>query len=630
MAAPVATARSLPGILAQAALIAVVLALPLALDPYGYALFVATQLGVFVIAAIGLNLLAGYAGQVSLGHGAFIAIGAYATALLTVDHGWSFWLAALAGVVLSALMGVLMALPSFRLSTWYFAFITLAFAQVFEKMIVEWRGLTKGFAGVVGVQPPSLFGHVLTPAGVYWLVAVIAIIGFWLVNNLVRSRFGRGFVAVRDAPAAAQAAGASPARLKMLAFVIAACFAGVAGAFFAVQKTVVTPDDFTAEFSIFFLLTVVLGGLGTRWGPVVGALVFFLVPELLTGLESWRMMVYGAALLALMLFAPHGLVGAARSLFDRLRPKRAARPAEVLLPEAAHVERPAISGLPLEVKDLRKSFGGVVALGGVDLSVASGTCAAIVGPNGSGKTTLLNLVGAYYRRDDGEVLLGGRETKGLSPQQIAGEGLGRTFQTPRLLGELTVLDNVLLGAFRRERASLLSTMLRLPTAMSEAARLRAEAMELLAFVGVADRADDLASETPHGHQRLVEIARALMGGARLIMLDEPAAGLSMAELDRLEQLIRRILALGATVVIVEHHLDLVASIASHVTVLDRGVVLASGAPQAVFADATVMAAYMGERALSDPTSGDQIGDQASGNQPAGDGSRPRPVPAEGA
>jgi len=620
MAASVAKSRSLPGLLVQAALVVIVLALPLALDPYGYPLFVATQLGVYVIAAIGLNLLAGYAGQVSLGHGAFIAIGAYATALLTVDHGWSFWLAALAGVVLSALMGVLMALPSFRLSTWYFAFITLAFAQVFEKMIVEWRGLTKGFAGVVGVQPPSVFGHVLEPAGVYWLVAIIAIIGFWLVNNIVHSRFGRGFVAVRDAPAAAQAAGASPARLKLLAFVIAACFAGVAGAFFAVQKTVVTPDDFTAEFSIFFLLTVVLGGLGTRWGPVVGALVFFLVPELLTGLESWRMMVYGAALLALMLFAPHGLVGAARSLFDRLRPKQAAQPAETVPPEAAHeaahVERPAISGLSLEVKDLRKSFGGVVALGGVDLSVAPGTCAAIVGPNGSGKTTLLNVVGAYYRRDAGAVLLGGRETKGLSPQQIAGEGLGRTFQTPRLLGELTVLDNVLLGAYRRERASLAGTMLRLPGAMLEAAQLRAEAMELLAFVGVADRAHDLASETPHGHQRLVEIARALMGGARLIMLDEPAAGLSLTELDRLEQLIRRILALGATVVIVEHHLDLVASIASHVTVLDRGAVLASGSPQAVFADAAVMAAYMGERALNDP--------------PAGDLCHPRPAEAEGA
>lgn len=592
-----ANIRGRLSLVALAALLVVVLALPLALDHHGYALFVATQLGVFVIAAIGLNLLAGYAGQVSLGHGAFIAIGAYATALLTVDLGWSFWVAALAGVVLAAIMGVLMALPSFRLSTWYFAFLTLAFALVFEKMIIEWRGLTKGFAGVVGIQPPSIFGHVLGPAGVYWLVAATAIIGFWLVRNIVRSRFGRGFVAVRDAPAAAQAAGASPARLKMLAFVIAACFAGVAGAFFAVQKTVVTPDDFTAEFSIFFLLTVVLGGLGTLWGPVVGALVFFLVPELLTGLESWRMMVYGAALLALMLFAPHGLVGAARSLFDRLLPKPAISVDAASNGEAGHVDRPAISGLSLEVKDLRKSFGGVVALDGVDFTAAPGTCAAIVGPNGSGKTTLLNVVGAYYRRDEGTVALGGRETLGLSPQQIAGEGLGRTFQTPRLLGELSVIDNVLLGAWRRERASLLETMLRLPRARTEAARLRAEAMELLAFVGVADRADDLASETPHGHQRLVEIARALMGGARLIMLDEPAAGLSMTELDRLEQLIRRILALGATVVIVEHHLDLVANIASHVTVLDRGLVLASGAPQTVFADPAVMAAYMGDRAV---------------------------------
>lgn len=588
-----ATSGSRISLIVQGLLLVAAMALPLALDPHGYPLFVATQLGIYIIAAIGLNLLAGYAGQVSLGHGAFIAIGAYATALLGVDYGWSFWPAALVGVALAALMGVLMSLPSFRLSTWYFAFITLAFALVFEKMIVEWRGLTKGFAGVVGVQPPSVFGVVMEPRGVYWLVAITAVICFWLVRNLVYSRFGRGFVAVRDVPAAAQAAGASPSRLKMLAFVIAACFAGIAGAFFAVQKTVVTPDDFTAEFSIFFLLTVVLGGMGTLWGPVVGALVFFLAPELLAGLESWRMMVYGAALLVLMLFAPHGLAGAGKNLFSRFFPKAVAqRPAATAL-----LQRPRIDGLSLEVSGLSKSFGGVAALDRVNLSVAPGTCAAIVGPNGSGKTTLLNVVGAFYERDSGAVALGGRETKGLSPQAIAGEGLGRTFQTPRLLGDLSVLDNVLLGAYQREAASLAEVMLRLPRATSEADRMRAEAMQLLAFVGISERAHDLASETPHGQQRLVEIARTLMGGARLIMLDEPAAGLSMTELDLLEQLIRRILSLGATVVIVEHHLDLVASIATHVTVLDRGIVLAAGTPGAVFADPAVLAAYMGDRAL---------------------------------
>jgi ABC-type branched-subunit amino acid transport system permease subunit/ABC-type branched-subunit amino acid transport system ATPase component len=577
----------------QAAVLAVALALPAFVGANSYALFVATQLGIYTIAAIGLNLLAGYAGQVSLGHAAFFAIGAYSVALLTVDHHWSFWAAAAVGMALAAGFGVVAALPAFRLNTWYFAFITLAFALVFEKMIVEWRWLTKGFAGVVGVPPPSAFGFEFGPRPLYYTVVAGTIVAFVMVRNIVLSRFGRAFVAVRDVEPAALAVGASPQRTKLVAFVISAALAGVAGAFFAVQKTVVTPDDFTADFSIFFLLTVVLGGLGTLWGPIIGALVFFLIPELLAGLQSWRMLIYGGMLLGLMLFAPHGLYGALRQAWRRLAAPRPAVPAAAV----QRVEHPPIAGLTLEISGLTKRFGGVLALDGVEFSVPAGSCSAIVGPNGSGKTTLLNLTSGYYTPNAGSVKIGGVETLGLSAQKIAARGVGRTFQTPRLVASLTALENVMFGAFMRERASLISTALRLPFAREEARRLQEEALGFLHFVGVADRADVEAGETPHGQQRLIEIARAMMGGARLILLDEPAAGLSMAELERLERLIRRICELGATIVIVEHHLDLVANLATHVTVLDRGRVLAAGKPATVFNDEHVMRAYMGERAL---------------------------------
>jgi branched-chain amino acid transport system permease protein len=577
----------------QAAALAVALALPAFVGANSYALFIATQLGIYIIAAIGLNLLSGYAGQVSLGHAAFVAIGAYSVALLTVDHHWSFWAAAVVGMGLAAGLGVLAALPAFRLNTWYFAFITLAFALVFEKMIVEWRWLTKGFAGVVGVPPPSAFGFEFGPRPLYYTVVLVTIVAFIIVRNIIDSRFGRIFVAVRDVEPAALAVGASPQRTKLVAFVISAGLAGIAGAFFAVQKTVVTPDDFTADFSIFFLLTIVLGGLGTLWGPIIGALVFFLIPELLAGMASWRMLIYGVLLLGLMLFAPHGLYGALRQAWRRLAPPAPRAPVEL----AQRTGHPPIVGLALEISGLSKRFGGVQALDGVAFSVPAGSCCAIVGPNGSGKTTLLNLASGYYKPDAGSVKIGGVETLGSSAQKIAARGIGRTFQTPRLVAGLTALDNVVLGAFMRERASLLSIALRLPYARAEARRLREEALGFLHFVGAADRAEAEAGETPHGQQRLIEIARAMMGGARLILLDEPAAGLSMAELDRLERLIRRICELGATIVIVEHHLDLVANLANHVTVLDRGTVLAAGKPAAVFNDARVMRAYMGERAL---------------------------------
>ena len=578
----------------QAATIAVALPLPAFVGANSYALFIATQLGIYIIAAIGLNLLSGYAGQVSLGHAAFVAIGAYSVALLTVDHHWSFWAAAAVGIGLAAGLGVLAALPAFRLNTWYFAFITLAFALVFEKMIVEWRWLTKGFAGVVGVPPPSAFGFEFGPRPLYYTVVLVTIVAFVIVRNIIESRFGRIFVAVRDVEPAALAVGASPQRTKLVAFVISAALAGIAGAFFAVQKTVVTPDDFTADFSIFFLLTIVLGGLGTLWGPIIGALVFFLIPELLAGMESWRMLIYGVILLCLMLFAPHGLYGALRQAWRRLAPPA---PRPPVAAEATSTEHAPIAGLALEISGLSKRFGGVLALDGVQFSALAGSCCAIVGPNGSGKTTLLNLASGYYEPDAGSVKIGGVETLGASAQKIAARGVGRTFQTPRLVAGLTALDNVVLGAFMRERASLFSIALRLPLARAEARRLRAEALGFLHFVGVADRAETEAGETPHGQQRLIEIARAMMGGTRLILLDEPAAGLSMAELERLERLIKRICELGATIIIVEHHLDLVANIASHVTVLDRGTVLAAGKPADVFNDARVMRAYMGERAL---------------------------------
>lgn len=585
--------RAVIPIAMQLAALAAALALPAFVGANSYALFVATQLGIYIIAAIGLNLLAGYAGQVSLGHAAFVAIGAYSVALLTVDHHWPFWAAAVVGVVLAAGLGVLAALPAFRLSTWYFAFITLAFALVFEKMIVEWRWLTKGFAGVVSVPPPSAFGYEFGPRPLYYTIVAVTVVAFILVRNVVRSRFGRAFVAVRDVEPAALAVGASPQRTKLVAFVISAALAGVAGAFFAVQKTVVTPDDFTADFSIFFLLTVVLGGLGTLWGPIIGALVFFLIPELLAGLQSWRMLIYGGMLLGLMLFAPHGLYGALRQAWRRMVP---ANPGANAAASEAR-EHPPIAGLALDITGLRKQFGGVQALDAVDLSVPAGSCCAIVGPNGSGKTTLLNLASGYYVPDAGSVKIGDVEALGSGAQEIAARGVGRTFQTPRLIADLTALDNVMLGAYTRERAGLLATALRLPSARAETRRLRQEALGFLQFVGVADRADIEAGEIPHGQQRLIEIARAMMGGARLILLDEPAAGLSMSELERLERLIMRICGLGATIVIVEHHLDLVANVASHVTVLDRGVVLAAGKPSAVFNDERVMRAYMGDRAL---------------------------------
>ena len=583
-AAAVASGRRGQGRLAILAAVAAAISVPLWFRG-DFILFVATQAGVMMLVAIGLNFLTGYAGQVSLGHGALVALGSYTTALLMVDAHWSFWAAAVAGMAVSTLAGLVMALPALRLSTWYFALVTLTFAQVVTDLLVEWRGLTRGFSGIVGVPAPTLAGRPLSPTEVYLTVAACVVLAFLAIRNLTRSRYGRGMVAARDNPLAASASGVSLLRIKLFAFAVSAALAGLAGAFFAVQKTVITPEDFSADFSIFFLLIIVIGGLGKLWGPVVGTLIFFLLPELLGPLQSWRLLIYGVILLVLMVFAPHGLMGMA--FWQRWR----ARPAPVA--EAGIEASRAITRLGLRVKDLHKQFGGVAALAGCELTAEAATTHALVGPNGSGKTTTLNAISGFIRSDRGSVTIGDTDVSKLAPHAVARLGVGRTFQTPKLLNDMTVLDNVRLGGFVSERATAVEIALGLPRSQADRTNGSAAAMALLRFVGLAERANDFAGDLPHGQQRLVEIARAMAGRPSLLLLDEPAAGLSMDELDRLGALIEAIVGLGTTVLVVEHHLELIARISRSVTVLDRGKVLAAGTPDEVFSHPEVERAYMG-------------------------------------
>ena len=565
------------------------------LTPGSYALFVATQVGIYFLAAMGLNLLAGYGGQMSLGHGALMAIASYVVAILTVDHQWNFWLALPLALALTAGVGALMALPAFRLSTWYFALVSLAFANMFGNVLTEWRALTHGFAGIVGIKPPSIFGSTLGPRQMYWLVLLVCVGSFMVVRNLVHSRFGRALQGLREHTVAVQGVGASPVTLKMLAFTISAVLAGLSGAFWAVQKTVVTPDDFPPDLSIFLLLVIVLGGLGRLWGPLLGTAVFFIVPELLSVLQNWRLMVYGAALLLLMLFAPGGLAVGLAKLRQRLFPTPPLTEADV---GSTTASPPSVSGARLVVEGVSKRFGGVTALSDARLVVEPGTVHGIVGPNGSGKTTLLNLISGYYTSDGGSIHIDGGVLDKPDASAIARMGVRRTFQTPKLIPELSVIENVMLGAYSTEKSSLFAVGLELPSARREAAERHTEAMEYLRFVGLHLRANDLASEIPHGQQRLAEIARALVGRPRLLLLDEPAAGLSMTELEGLEKLIHAIATLGTTVVIVEHHLELVSNLCPSVSVLEGGRILVEGSPKDVFADPRVMSAYMGTRKLA--------------------------------
>lgn len=556
-----------------------------------YILFLLTQAAILYLVALGLNFLTGYGGITSIGHGALVAIGAYATGISTVDYGLPFWIGLLIAMVVAGFCGLLLALPAFRLSTWYFALITLAFGSVVTGLIMELSWLTHGFGGIVGIPLPEFFGLPVTNRSLFWFVAATGFGAFLITRNLINSRVGRALLAIKENPLTAVSSGVRTGAVKIAAFIFSAALAGIAGAFFAANQSVITPEDFSIHFSIFFLLVIVLGGLGNQHGPLLGTVAFFLLPYLMTSLQEWRLLIYAFGLLALMVFFPKGLAGIF-ALFAG-----SAHPAPAEHSSSDEVIIPSVQGAGLLITGLNKRFGGVTALSDVSLNVPAGAIHGIVGPNGSGKTTLVNLVSGFYRADAGSVVISGAPDGG-GPNTLARAGVRRTFQTPKLIPDLSILDNVVFGAYSDEQASSVAIALGLPSARREAKERRTEAMRYLEFVGLASCAGNAAGDAPHGQQRLVEIARALVGRPRLLLLDEPAAGLSMTELDGLQRVIAAIAATGTTIVIVEHHLELISHLCASVTVLDRGKVIREGTPAEVFSDPDVLAVYMGRRPMA--------------------------------
>jgi branched-chain amino acid transport system ATP-binding protein/branched-chain amino acid transport system permease protein len=572
-----------------------------------YIFFVAGGVGIYSIVGIGMNLLYGLGGQVSLGQGAIVAVGAYVAGGLIVHRGWGMWPALIVGLLAGAVTGIVMGLPSLRLSTWYFALTTLAFGGVVVGLVNHFRSLTGGADGLVGIVVP------MSSKQLFYLVVAINAVGLVLYRTFAQSRLGRGLIAIKEGGEAGTVSGVRATYIKLIAFGISGAYAGVGGALFAFEQQVISPDQFTTYFSIFFIVIIVAGGLGRWLGPVIGALAFFAIPEFLTSLAEWRMVIYGVALLAFMAFAPEGIMGAVETAWRRVRRRSSAAepaaradlaldPEAVVSDSAARIaallkRRAAPDGNPssgaLVVDGVAVAFGGVKALQGVSLQLEPGRVYGLVGPNGSGKTTLLNVITGIYVPSSGTVSLDETMLTGTAPAKLAKLGIGRTFQTPRLLKDLSAWENVMLGSYSGEKATAAEVLARLPRNRRESKVLGQRANDLLEALGLADRAGARAGDLPHGHQRMIEIARALMVEPRLLLLDEPAAGLSADELEVLDRLVRNLGGGGVTVLVVEHHIGWVREVCAHVTVLDQGTVVTSGDPEAVFSDRRVRETYLG-------------------------------------
>lgn len=560
----------------------------------GYFVYVLANVALLALVGIGLNVLLGLTGQVSFGHAGFYALGAYAVAVFTTKAGMSFWLAWPLGVALSGLVGFALALPALRVKGPYLAMVTIAFGFVVEHGIVEWRSLTGGQNGIMGVPTPVLAGWALGERGVASLAIATCGCVLALYTRLSRSAWGAAMRAVKDSETASESIGINPVLVKAMAFAVSAALAGLAGGLFAPLSSFVTPQGFGMLQSILFVLVVMIGGAGAIAGPLVGAVVVGVLPELLASLEEYRLLLFGSLLLVVLWAAPQGAVGVLTALWRRLGVRAApvagasqARPSsDALSHPGAAARRGALS-----VQDLGRVFGGVRAVHALSFETLAGGVTSLIGPNGAGKTTVLNMLSGFYRPSAGTFSLQGQPDgqglQGRAAWRMARSGIARTYQTSQLFGSLSVEDNVTLALRRGRLGGLLRAR------QFHAPDLREKSRALLRRCGYAGPVDIRADDLPHVDRRLVEIARALATDPQVLLLDEPAAGLSREDKSRLGSLLTAIAATGVGVVVVEHDMGLVMRISERIVVIDAGQLLAIGSPGEVRADPAVRRAYLG-------------------------------------
>lgn len=591
----------------------------------GYGIHIANLVLIFVMLALGLSVVLGYAGQVNLAQAAFFGMGAYASAVLTVKVGLGYWVAFPLSIVVAGLLGLLVAMPSLRVQSHYLGIVTLGLSIAFSAVLVN-ASFTGQAIGLTGLPVPQFFGVDLgNEYNFYYVLLALAVLLFALARLMMGTELGRRFQAMRDDSLAAAHIGIEVPVYRLMAFVIAACYAGVGGALYAGLIQYVSPDTFSLGIMFLLLAMVIVGGRDNLYGAALGAVVLIVVRQQFDSLQQYQQIAYGLLIVAMVVVAPQGLAGLVKALWARATAtvpggRASPREADLVLGEddlnglaidggfapaagqrSHDRDLPPLSNVPaLEVKGVSKRFGGLTALDGVELSVSQGAIHGIVGPNGSGKTTLFNIATGVYGPSSGEICSFGERVTRRAPHRVCRVGVARTFQALRLFRSLTVRENIMV-ALDRSRPRAVWRYLFLPwTFRKRETQLCAHADELLRRFGLSRVAHFKATNLPYGQQRLVEIARAMATRPRLLLLDEPAAGLNSAEMNDLHQLITSLRDGGVTVVLIEHNMGLVMSLCDVVTVLANGRVLVEGAPDHVTRDPATIESYLGDAGLLEP------------------------------
>jgi branched-chain amino acid transport system permease protein len=557
----------------------------------GYWGVIATRACVYWVLVSGLNLVVGFAGQIAIGWVALLTLGAYTTSVLAagnVTPEFSPYLALAIAAVVGAVFGLIIGLPALRLRTFYFAITTVGFATIVTQVALAWQSVTGGGVGVPGPIFPEPFS---SQWGFYYFCFGLAAICTWMTANVAASRFGRALTAIRDAEVAAEASGVSKPALLVPVFLFSGAVAAVSGGLFASLQSYITPDAFTLDLSVLFFIAILIGGRGSILGPMLGTVLLTVLPELAAPLVAWSTFLYAVLLLVIVLVIPGGI--AELLDFKNRRPLASGR-AIIPRPDLLNslLDVPRNTGA-LALEQIALSFGGVKAIDGLDLEIRPGQVHGLIGPNGSGKTTILNVISGYYVQQRGTVRLNGAALPALERHRRAHLRIARTFQTPRIVGSASVLENVMIGGTIDGEGTFVESLLALPRYRRDEDMLRATAIVALAAVGLEPLAPVRADRLQHSELRFTEIARALMLRPAFLLLDEPAAGLSAEEIERLGALLQAIARTGTGVLVVEHHPDLIFDICNHVTVLNLGRMLAAGSPAEIRSHREVVNAYLG-------------------------------------
>ncbi|MFM1655334.1 ABC transporter permease subunit [Brevibacillus sp. B_LB10_24] len=571
----------------------------------------------FCIATLGLTVALGYAGQITLAQAAFFGLGSYSIAIACSLYGFPVWVGALLSILVPLLVGLFLGAVSLRLVTHYLALVTIGFQVIIQLVLHNWHSFTGGADGIRNIPRP--FG-LTNDTAYYWFGLVVLLAAVYLVFKMKHSRLGRALFALREDELAATACGIDLFKMKMLAFSISAGLAGLGGFLFAASYGYISPQTFVFEQSVMFFAMAIAGGAESIIGTMLGTILLTWLPEWLRAFKEYYLAVYGGLIIIVMVFVSDGIWGLLSRTYHRIRTGRQTKSdnvQQIKFPRGLELsflrERQAkkawdehpVTAAALEKADthrsvvlleavgLKKHFGGVKAVDGVDFQVRKGEIHVLIGPNGSGKTTVINVLSGLYSATGGQVRFKGKEMTNKKPHVIVQNGISRTFQNIRLFPELTVIDNVMIAAQVRSKSGLMGIVFGSKPARQEEERIRAKAEEALAFVGFT-HFHEKVKNLSYGQQRMVEIARALATEPELLLLDEPAAGMNPEETKELVLLLKRLNELGLTLLLIEHDMDLVVEVADNLTVLDFGKKISEGSIDQVLNDAEVIKAYLGE------------------------------------